>query len=138
TLLSHGDAFCTLDRDYQQFRATVRRPAWQREFLARPLTQRKAEIETLRRHSMHAKGQKAAAATDVAPQAIGEALRRHRCHRLIHGHTHRPARHIHRIDDRDCERWVLPSWDDYPGGYLRCDANGCAWDGNEALKLTAH
>jgi len=138
TLISHGDAFCTLDQDYQQFRAAVRRPAWQKEFLARPLNQRKTEIETLRRRSTQAKGQKATIATDVTPPAIAEALRRYNCRRLIHGHTHRPARHLHRIDDHDCERWVLPSWDDHPGGYLRCDANGCAWGGDETLNLAAH
>jgi UDP-2,3-diacylglucosamine hydrolase len=29
---------------------------------------------------------------------------------LVHGHTHRPARHEHRADGRVCERWML-YWD---------------------------
>ena len=30
---------------------------------------------------------------------------------LIHGHTHRPAHHIHSVDDAPRERWVLTDWD---------------------------
>jgi UDP-2,3-diacylglucosamine pyrophosphatase LpxH len=37
TLLTHGDALCLSDVDYQAFRAQVRDPAWQRQFLAMPL-----------------------------------------------------------------------------------------------------
>ena len=37
-------------------------------------------------------------------------LRERRVCRLIHGHTHRPARHLHAIDGQDCERWVVPDW----------------------------
>ncbi len=37
-------------------------------------------------------------------------LRAHGYPRLIHGHTHRPARHEHRVDGRMCERWLLPDW----------------------------
>jgi UDP-2,3-diacylglucosamine hydrolase len=44
--------------------------------------------------------------------------------RPIHGHTHRPARHEHRVDGRVCERWVLPDWYE-SGGVLTCDEKGC-------------
>ncbi|WP_163138734.1 UDP-2,3-diacylglucosamine diphosphatase, partial [Arhodomonas sp. KWT] len=36
-LLAHGDALCTDDADYQRFRAMVRDPEWQRQFLARSI-----------------------------------------------------------------------------------------------------
>ena len=62
---------------------------------------------------------------DVAPVAVEEALRAHGYPRLIHGHTHRPARHVHVVDGHVCERWVLPDWYEQ-GGYLRCSAEGCA------------
>jgi D-amino-acid dehydrogenase len=62
---------------------------------------------------------------DVNPAAVEEALRRAAYPRLIHGHTHRPARHVHVIDGHTCERWVLADW--YTrGSYLKCDAAGCA------------
>src|SRR5688500_17714524 len=44
---------------------------------------------------------------------------------LIHGHTHRPARHVHQVADHACERSVLGDWYER-GSYMRCDAQGCA------------
>jgi UDP-2,3-diacylglucosamine hydrolase len=41
-VLSHGDALCTDDHDYQAFRALVRRPDWQATFLGKSLPERKA------------------------------------------------------------------------------------------------
>lgn len=125
TLLMHGDTLCTDDRDYQRFRSMVRDPQWQADFLARPLAARKTTIEELRRRSEAEKSLKAAEIMDVNQQAVAAALREHGTPRLIHGHTHRPARHVHRIDGMLCERWVLPDWYE-AGGYLRCDAEGCA------------
>ena len=55
---------------------------------------------------------------------IAQVLREHGYPRLIHGHTHRPARHLHTVDGRSCERWVLNDWYQR-GGYLRCDSGGC-------------
>ena len=42
--------------------------------------------------------------------AVDDALRMHGYPRLIHGHTHRPARHTHHVDGHTCERWVLADW----------------------------
>jgi UDP-2,3-diacylglucosamine hydrolase len=36
-LLVHGDAQCTDDKDYMEFRSQVRNPVWQSAFLAKPL-----------------------------------------------------------------------------------------------------
>lgn len=124
-LLMHGDTLCTDDHDYQRFRTMVRDPQWQATFLAKPLAQRKAQIEELRRRSETEKSLKAADIMDVNQHAVAAALRAHHYPRLIHGHTHRPARHEHHIDGMLCERWVLPDWYE-TGGYLRCDASGCS------------
>jgi UDP-2,3-diacylglucosamine pyrophosphatase LpxH len=40
TLLSHGDAWCTLDVAYQRFRAMVRQPEFQQDFLSKTLDER--------------------------------------------------------------------------------------------------
>jgi UDP-2,3-diacylglucosamine hydrolase len=40
-LLSHGDALCLDDVDYQQFRALSRSAAWQQQVLAQPLAVRR-------------------------------------------------------------------------------------------------
>ncbi|MBI5430271.1 MAG: UDP-2,3-diacylglucosamine diphosphatase [Nitrosomonadales bacterium] len=124
TLLSHGDTLCTDDVEYQQFRAQVRSPVFRQKFLARPLAERKAYIEQLRRHSDEAKRIKASEIMDVNDDAVAALLRQHRYPRLIHGHTHRPKRHEHVVDGHRCERWVLSDWDQQPTA-LCCDAQGC-------------
>jgi UDP-2,3-diacylglucosamine hydrolase len=124
TLLMHGDTLCTDDVEYQKFRAYARNPQNQARFLAQPVAARHAEMEALRRRSESAKQDKTAEIMDVNPEAVEQALRRAGYPRLIHGHTHRPARHVHRIDGHECERWVLGDWYD-TGSYLRCDASGC-------------
>lgn len=124
TLLMHGDTLCTDDLAYQRFRAQVRDPRWQAEFLAQPLARRKAQIEALRNQSEVEKSGKPADIMDVNPSAVLDALREHSATRLIHGHTHRPGRHSHHLDGQTCERFVLPDWYER-GGYLSCDRDGC-------------
>jgi UDP-2,3-diacylglucosamine hydrolase len=123
TLLLHGDTLCVDDPDYQAFRTKVRASAWQRDFLAKPLAERRAIARQLRADSRSSQQVKADAIMDVAPAAVLEAFRRHDCTRMIHGHTHRPARHEYTVDGRACERWVLAEW--YAtGSFLRCDPTG--------------
>jgi UDP-2,3-diacylglucosamine hydrolase len=124
TLLAHGDSFCTDDAAYQDFRTQVRDPAWQQHFLAQPLAQRHALAKALRERSEHAKSDKKPEIMDVNSAAIDAILAEHPVARIIHGHTHRPARHEHRLNGRLCERWVLPDWYEM-GGYLACDECGC-------------
>ena len=124
TLLSHGDALCTDDIDYQSFRRMVRDPAWQAGFLEKPLAERHAIARELRARSERVKGEKRPEIMDVNPQAVEEAFRRHRVVLIIHGHTHRPAHHASRVDDLDRERWVLPDWYDMGGGIL-CEGADC-------------
>jgi UDP-2,3-diacylglucosamine hydrolase len=124
TLLMHGDALCTDDVDYQKLRATVRDPAWQRAFLAKPIEERIRAALALRSESEQAKQGKVAAIMDVAPATVESVLRAHGRPRLIHGHTHRPARHEHIVDGELCERFVLADWYEQ-GSYLVCDAEGC-------------
>ena len=111
TLLSHGDAWCTLDVAYQTFRAMVRRPEFQREFLAKPVAERIAVARSARMQSETEKAVKAMDIMDVTPAAIVSALAAAGVDRVIHGHTHRPAAHVIDIDGRSAERWVLPDWD---------------------------
>jgi UDP-2,3-diacylglucosamine hydrolase len=124
TLLSHGDALCTGDADYQRFRAYARDPGNQSKFLAQPLAARREQMRGMRAQSEASKQQKSETIMDVTPAAVDELLRRHGYPRLIHGHTHRPAMHVHDVDGHRCERWVLNDWYER-GGYLRCDAVGC-------------
>jgi UDP-2,3-diacylglucosamine hydrolase len=132
TLLMHGDTLCTDDVEYQKFRVYARDPVNQARFLAQPLPARRTQIRGFRAESENAKGSKAAEIMDVNRDAVEQALRRSGYPRLIHGHTHRPGRHVHEVDGHICERWVLADW--YTNGsYLRCDASSCT-----PVMLTAH
>ena len=124
TLLMHGDTLCTDDVRYQRYRSWVRRPGLVRAFLALPRGIREAIGGGLKRVSAGEKRIKAPAIMDVNEGAVETALRAHGYPRLIHGHTHRPARHVHVVDGHACERWVLADWYER-GSYLRCDAQGC-------------
>ena len=107
-LLSHGDILCTDDTAYQAFRAQVRNPVWQAQFLAQPLDVRLAFAAQARAASAaHQSGlANMETITDVNPDAADAFMAEHRIHRLIHGHTHRPAIHT----DRGYERIVLGDW----------------------------
>jgi len=127
TLISHGDALCTDDDDYQAFRSQVRNKSWQQQFLTQPLAQRKAQIKQLRQQSEQEKIRKQMSIMDVNAESVCTFLRDHGYPRLIHGHTHRPARHLHHLDGHNCERWVLGDWETKPNA-LRCDKNGIRWE----------
>lgn len=123
TLLMHGDTLCTDDHDYQAWRRTARSAAWQREFLAAPLAERRAQMLQLRERSRRVVAAKPAEIMDVNPLAVRDAFRAHDVRRLIHGHTHRSAYHQVEVNGARCERWVLPDW--YGGGgYLAVDEMG--------------
>lgn len=105
-VLSHGDALCTADTNYQAFRQLVRSPAWQSEFLAKPLLERQAIARAIRAQSESRKLHTAVYA-DVNPEAATQLLLAHHATALIHGHTHKPAT----IPLNDgLERIVLSDW----------------------------
>jgi len=107
TLLMHGDSLCTQDTAYQAFRKTSREPQWQAEFLDHSLDERRAIAAQLRSKSIEAKSNKAEDIMDVSGDAVARVMRKHSVEQLIHGHTHRPARH----DMVNGVRWVLGDWD---------------------------
>ena len=129
TVLLHGDTLCTDDAAYQTFRATTRSPAWQREFLTKPLAERRKQAEALREQSETEKRAKSYDLMDANADAIAETFRRHGADRMIHGHTHRQARHEHVVDGRVRERWVLGDWDgrDNRANVLAIDDRGGRW-----------
>jgi UDP-2,3-diacylglucosamine hydrolase len=108
-LLSHGDALCLDDHEYQRFRAQVRGEAWQQAFLAQPLATRRAVARQMREASERAKQQQEPQSwADLDAEACREWLQQSRCQVLLHGHTHRPA--VHELGD-GLQRWVLSDWD---------------------------
>jgi UDP-2,3-diacylglucosamine hydrolase len=124
TVLSHGDALCLEDTDYQRFRAMVREPAWQAEFLQRPLAQRQQMARAMRDASTAHQAQRSPALwADVDPAAALQLLDAAGSDTLVHGHTHRPGRVVL---SATAARHVLSDWDfdgDAPrGNVLRLTA----------------
>ena len=109
-LLMHGDTLCTDDVEYLKFRALVRDPRWQQQFLARPLEERRAFAAQARGESRKHTSSAKAEIMDVNQAAVEAALRRHGVRKLIHGHTHRPATHRFDLDGQTAERVVLGDW----------------------------
>ncbi len=125
-LLSHGDALCLADTDYQRFRQQVRDPSWQRQFLALPLDERRRRAQEMRDASI---AHQAALApghwSDVDDPAACDWLRSADAAVLVHGHTHRPALHAMAPG---LQRHVLGDWEFDPSPQrariLRMSAGG--------------
>ena len=109
-LLMHGDTLCIDDAPYQAFRVQTHDARWQRAFLARSVEERRAFAEQARAESKRYTKSVADAITDVNAEAVSTALRQHDVRRMIHGHTHRPARHADTLDGNAVERIVLGDW----------------------------
>ncbi|MDN5873984.1 MAG: UDP-2,3-diacylglucosamine diphosphatase [Sinobacteraceae bacterium] len=125
-LLSHGDILCTDDRAYLRYRRVVRNRVVQWLFLHLSVRLRRAITHRLRSGST-ARQQQVGAGTisDVNAAAVRAALLDHQQTRLIHGHTHRPARHDIALPNVNGCRIVLADWRPSRMEYLLCDAQGC-------------
>ncbi|HAF00453.1 MAG TPA: UDP-2,3-diacylglucosamine diphosphatase [Methylophilaceae bacterium] len=122
-VLTHGDTMCTDDVGYMAFRETVRNPLWQNDFLGQSIENRLAYAQQARVTSSAEKSLKNAEIMDVNSVAVNDMLRRYSYPAiLIHGHTHRPARHDHEVDGHVCQRYVLGDWYDQ-GSYLKMNAD---------------
>lgn len=122
TLLMHGDSLCTDDIEYQQFRAMVRSPQWQQQILAQPLAARRALAAQMREKSQSMNSLKAEDILDVSPVEVIAQMEAAGVTRMIHGHTHRPARHSLTVSNQSAERIVLGDWHDV-GWCIKADNN---------------
>lgn len=105
-LLSHGDALCIADTEYMQFRSMVRTQEWCDTFLSKPLMERQRIASNIRAQSEEKK-QSETTYADLDTAAVLAMLDTHHARHMIHGHTHRPARHTpHAQKMRD----VLSDW----------------------------
>lgn len=122
-LLSHGDALCTDDVQYQQVRAMTRNPEWQAMMLAKSIEERIAFSIQARKDSMAHSNSVSAEIMDVNLEAVVATLRQHGTSIMLHGHTHRPAIHDVDLGNRLATRIVLGDWFEQ-GSVVRWDENG--------------
>ena len=125
-VLCHGDHLCRLDQAYQSFRTQVRNPQWQAQFLAQPLSARRAFAAQARAQSQAHQRELMATIGDVDPDAVSEMQLAYPELSIIHGHTHRPDVH----QTAHGKRIVLGDWRVNEPSWL-------AIDGNQA-ELVAH
>ncbi|WP_287029365.1 UDP-2,3-diacylglucosamine diphosphatase [Pseudomonas sp. UBA6310] len=126
-LLMHGDSLCTRDIAYMRLRRWLRNPLVLFILRNLPLATRHRLGRKLRKESRMQTRQKAADIVDVTPDEVLRLMHEHGVKRLIHGHTHRPARHPLQVDGQPAERIVLGDWD-AQGWALQIDAEGYRLD----------
>jgi UDP-2,3-diacylglucosamine hydrolase len=124
-LLSHGDALCTDDVEYQKFRQMTRNPQWQAMMLQKSLAERLAFAKQARAASMQHGKAINPVISDVNQQAVEQFMKEHESDLLLHGHTHRPAVHQFTLDDKPARRIVLGDWYEH-GSVVRWDEHGPA------------
>ena len=86
-LLMHGDTLCTDDVDYQKLRAYLRNPAWQQDFLSKPLSERITMAKALREKSATETRNKSAEIMDVNNKTVEQMFATHNT-RLQIGRAH--------------------------------------------------
>lgn len=122
-LLTHGDLLCTDDTRYMKLRDELRDAEWQRDFLARPLAERRQIARDLRALSATEIAAKSAYIMDVNQETVERTMREHGVSLLLHGHTHRPAVHRFELDGREAARIVLGAWY-HEASFVRWTASG--------------
>ncbi|MDT7835297.1 UDP-2,3-diacylglucosamine diphosphatase [Aquabacterium sp. OR-4] len=134
-LLSHGDALCLADTEYQRFRTLVRGASWQAGFLGQPLAERQAQARAMRDASAARQASQTAADWgEVDHPAAAQWLAAADATALIHGHTHRPGRHAL---PGGGVRHVLGDWDFDHGPAPRARILRLTRDGLHTLDLGA-
>ena len=123
-VLLHGDTLCTRDAEYQAFRRSVRDPANQRAFLARPMEERAREAAAIRATSSSRSRLKPEDIMDVTDEEVARVLAECGAAWMVHGHTHRPAVHEIELETGPATRIVLGDWYDQ-GTVLAWDEGGC-------------
>jgi UDP-2,3-diacylglucosamine hydrolase len=122
-LLSHGDAYCTDDAEYQAIRKMVRDAQWQAMMRGKPLQERLAFAAHAREASRARSGMISEEIMDVNAEAIEAALADAGVDIMLHGHTHRPAVHDITRNGNSARRIVLGDWYDQ-GSVVRWDEHG--------------
>jgi UDP-2,3-diacylglucosamine hydrolase len=110
TLISHGDELCTRDVEYMKFRKKARGWWWPKLMLALPLSLRKKLASKGRETSKNNQMNLSEEIMDVTQSEVAKAMNKFGVDFFIHGHTHRPAIHKFKLDQRNVERIVLGDW----------------------------
>lgn len=122
-LLSHGDAFCTLDIKYQKMKKILRNPFLMFVLLRMPLSWRYKLKEMLENKSAKSFDQEPSNTYLVVDATIATIAIEKHANVVIHGHTHKPGKYlINTYNNNIITRYEIPDWTDrVPGGYILLD-----------------
>ena len=109
-LIMHGDTLCTDDKAYQRMRKIFRWKVIQKLYLAMSPEKRNKKASQIRKKTSQQTKQKDYKILDVNQHAVEKALKSRGVSLLIHGHTHRPAKHEFLLDGEAVKRIVLGDW----------------------------
>ena len=109
-VIMHGDTLCTRDVAYQKFRIKSRSWWWQAMVKSLPLFVRKKIAADYRKKSAAATATKSQDIMDVTPDEVVNCLENYQSQLIIHGHTHRPAIHELKANNKQAKRIVLGDW----------------------------
>lgn len=109
-LLTHGDILCMADKRHQYFRKISRLQLIKKIFTLLPLNYRKNLANKMRSISKKHTVNLSMYQMDVTPDEVNKMLRDYATQTMIHGHTHQPAIHEFKLDNKKMQRIVLGAW----------------------------
>ncbi len=133
-LLTHGDALCLADTEYQRFRAEVRSERWRADVLAQPLQARVELARRLRQASRDRHGLDGRTDVDVDTATAVAWLHAMGAAEMVHGHTHRPGSNELAPGFK---RHVLSDWDLDDAAHPRAEVLRLTRDGFRRLPVSA-
>lgn len=126
-LLAHGDSLCTQDKFYQFYRSIVRSRIFKAIFLSLPLNYRNSIATKMRQRSQQGNQHKSDELMDVDHKALKKLMKKHDCHQIIYGHTHRPSICFYDLNSTIKKVFVLSDW--------HKQGNALIFTGNSLSKL---
>lgn len=129
-LLSHGDVFCSLDKQYQRMKLILQNPLLMAILKRLPLSWRRKIKELLEHKASSEFNSKPKNIYNVVDQTVLKVATKKLANVVIHGHTHNPGKYLIPTNStnkhgKDIIRIEIPDWVDHrAGGYvLLQDAN---------------
>ncbi len=109
-ILTHADALCTDDSDYQKIRQQLRDAQWQEWFLSQSIPERIEFAQNAREQSQQHTQSADSQIMDVNQQAVDDLFNQYNASLMVHGHTHRPGFHQTQAKNNARQRMVLGDW----------------------------
>lgn len=118
-LLSHGDAFCSLDIAYQRSKLILQNPITMSILRMLPLAWRYKIKDKLEHKSAQVFNTKPKETYHIVDATVCKFAKRYLADTVIHGHTHNPGIYSIKTQDGLISRLEIPDWADRaPGGYI--------------------